>query len=571
MSRHLSVALFILFSVPLAGQTFPQGTAAGDVRSDSVVLWARSSAAGDVTFVVVERATWPPFVKAVTVHVTDPNVPAKAEISGLHAGKRYSYFVARAGSRSEFGNFRTPAGAGTKQGLHFGITGDWRGELAPYPSLSNAASRDLDFFVELGDTIYSDYPSDAVNLPQATTLSDFRLKHAEVYTARNGMNTLADIRRSTAIFAVVDDHEVTNDFAGGAPAASDPRFATTSGLINQTALFQNGIQAFQEFNPIRAETYPAGADARMAGRAKFYRYRSFGSDAAMFLLDARSFRDRELIPPNPTSTPDVGRFLLQSFDFDPATGRPAATQRTLLGSQQLADLKSDLLDAQRRDITWKFVLVPEPTQNLGVVAAEDRYEGYARERSDLIDFIQTNKVTNVVFVAADLHGTCVNNITYQKVPLSAQISTDAFEIITGAVAYDAPLGPTIIGIAVPLGLVTPPQKAFYETLPVAPDADDSVNDKDDFVKSLINATLAPLGYDPMGLAGSPINASLLQGDYLAVHAYGWTEFTIDPVSQQLDVTTWGVPAYTRAQMQANAQSIMAIKPVVISRFTVTPK
>ncbi|MGZ8829489.1 MAG: alkaline phosphatase D family protein, partial [Thermoanaerobaculia bacterium] len=167
--------------------------------------------------------------------------------------------------------------------------------------------------------------------------------------------------------------------------------------------------------------------------------------------------------------------------------------------------------------------------------------------------------------------TAVNNITYQKVPLGAQISTDAFEIITGAVAYDAPLGPTIIDIAASLGLVSPSQKVFYETLAVAPDTDDSVNDKDDFVKALINANLAPLGYDPIGLAGSPINATLLQGDYLAVHAYGWTEFTIDPISQQLDITTWGVPAYTRAQMQANAQSIIAIKPVVISRFTVTPR
>jgi hypothetical protein len=95
--------------------------------------------------------------------------------------------------------------------------------------------------------------------------------------------------------------------------------------------------------------------------------------------------------------------------------------------------------------------------------------------------------------------------------------------------------------------------------------------KDDFLKALINANLAQLGYDPIGLAGSPINATLLQGDYIAVHAYGWSEFTIDPISQQLDVTTWGVPAYTRAQMQANAQSIIAVKPVIISRFTVTPR
>ena len=36
-------------------------------------------------------------------------------------------------------------------------------------------------------------------------------------------------------------------------------------------------------------------------------------------------------------------------------------------------------------------------------------------------------------------GTVVNNLTYQTAPLGAQIASSAFEITTGAVAYDAPL------------------------------------------------------------------------------------------------------------------------------------
>ncbi len=571
MRPQLISALTLILALPLAAQIFPQGIAAGDVRSDSAVLWAHSSKSGEVRFVVVERGMWPPFVKVATTHVDDANVPAKVEISGLNDGANYVYFVIGPDGAREAGHFRTPSAPGARHGLHFGVSGDWRGELAPYPAAKNAAAKDLDFFVEFGDTIYADFPSDAVNKPQATTLAEYRAKHAEVYAAKNGMNTLADIRRSTAIFATIDDHEVTNDFAGGAPASSDPRFGTSTGLINQTPLFQTGMQTFHEFNPIRLETYPASADARTAGRPKLYRYRTFGSDAAMFLLEARSFRDQELAPANPLSSTDVARFLLQSFDFDPATQRPAATQRTLLGSQQLADLKNDLLDAQKRGITWKFVLVPEPIQNFGVFAAEDRYEGYARERSEVLDFIQTNKITNVVFVTADLHGTTVNNLTYQKLPGTPQIATDTFEIITGPIAFDAPLGPTVIGIAVQLGLIDAQSKGFYDALPVAPDPDDTPNDKDDFFKSLLNAQLAPLGYDPVGLAGSPINATLVSGDYVSAHTYGWTEFTIDPVSQQLGITTWGIPAYTRAQMTASPSEVTGRQPVVMSRFTVTPR
>jgi len=178
----------------------------------------------------------------------------------------------------------------------------------------------------------------------------------------------------------------------------------------------------------------------------------------------------------------VTRFLLQSFDLDPATLR-ATAHRTLLGADQLADLKRDLLDAKSRGITWKLVLVPEPIQNLGVIAAEDRFEGYARERTELLDFVKTNQISNVVFVSADFHGTLVNNLTYQSVPGTPQISLDSFEIVTGAVAYDAPFGPTVIDLAAQVGLLPLAQKAFYDSLPVAGDVDSVPNDKDDFVKS----------------------------------------------------------------------------------------
>ncbi|MDJ0729285.1 MAG: alkaline phosphatase D family protein [Crocosphaera sp.] len=59
--------------------------------------------------------------------------------------------------------------------------------MAPYPAIANAVDRDLDFFVEHGDTIYADIPSDAVKNPdgtrkeQAETIQEYRAKHSEVY------------------------------------------------------------------------------------------------------------------------------------------------------------------------------------------------------------------------------------------------------------------------------------------------------------------------------------------------------------------------------------------------------
>ena len=107
----------------------------------------------------------------------------------------------------------------------------------------------------------------------------------------------------------------------------------------------------------------------------------------------------------------------------------------MLGAQQLADLKHDLQAAQDAGITWKFIMTPEPIQNFGVLAASDRFEGYAAERTAILKFIHDNHISNVVFVSADFHGTTVNRLSYQELPGGPQIQTNTLEIVTGPIAY----------------------------------------------------------------------------------------------------------------------------------------
>ena len=544
-----------------------QNVAAGDTTQTSTVLWTRSSAPGLVEF---EYSETPDFQNAQQIHatVTDPTQPVKVQLTDLKPGTEYFYRATDTLGSSSAGTFRTAAALGTRNGVSFGVAGDWRGELSPYPAIANAAQSDLQFFLEFGDTIYADFPSSAVPAVQATMLEEFRAKHNEVYSSRFGLNTFGDLRSSTSILAVIDDHEVTNDFAGGAPASSDPRFQTNTGLINDTALFENGLQAFQEYNPIRDEFYTGTGDARSDGERKLYRYNTYGSDAASFVLDLRSFRDQALTDvSNPSNPAEVGAFLARSFDLDPATGQPTA-RRTLLGQPQLQDLKQDLLSAQSNGITWKFIMVPEPIQNLGIAAAGDRFEGYAAERTELLEFINDNQIKNAVFVSADIHGTLVNNLTYQLAPGQAQIPTSAFEITTGSVGFDAPFGPTVVDLATQLKLLSPEQRAVYDALPTA--------GKDAFVKQLVDAQLKPFGYDPLGLndnlpnASGLINATLLKGDYLSTQTYGWTKFDIAPETQTLLVTTYGIPYYTEAELLANPAEVTNQRPEIVSQFEVKP-
>ena len=527
------------------------GIAAGDVTQTSAVLWARSTTPGDVVF---KYATDPAFSSAVftaTAVVTDTLQPAKTTLTGLYPGTMYFYRITAGTNVPVAGQFRTAAPVGARTGLRFGAAGDWWGTLAPYPSIANASARQLDFFVKHGDTIVAQRPS-----PAAESLEDYRLKHDEVYSTHLGLNTWGDLGASTSILATIDDNEVRNDFAGGADPASDPRFDDTGAFINETQLYKNALQAFQEYNPLRDAFYGATGDPRTANKRKLYRFNTYGRDAAVFILDSRSFRDPQLPLNDPTDPFQVLDFLKKSFND---------TSRTLLGAQQLADLKADLKQAQAESITWKFIFTPGPIQNLGIYHAEDRYEGYAAERTDLLRFINQNGISNVVFVAAGMHGTIVNNLNYQEKPLGGpQIPTGAFEVIVGPVAVDPPFGPAVVDLAQAWDIITAEERAAYDAM--------SRDEKDTFVGALLDEKLlAPLGYDPVGLDGSPVRSTLLQGGYVAVHTFGWTEFEISPLGQALTVTTFGIVPYTEAELATAPADVIARTPALVSQFVVTPE
>ncbi|ACK67961.1 phosphodiesterase/alkaline phosphatase D-like protein [Rippkaea orientalis PCC 8801] len=534
--------------------------ASGDTNQNSSVLWTQSNYTGKVTF---EYSTDPNFTTiagSITQTITDINLPVKVSVTDLSPGTQYYYRVTDANSQTTLGTFKTAAEIGQQKGLKFGVSGDWRGELSPYPAIANADEQNLDFFILHGDTIYADYPSPAVNKSQAETITDFRLKYQEVYGDRFGLNTWGDLRSSTSIFATIDDHEVTNDFAGGADVSTDSRFSDSPGiLINESTLYQTGLQAFQEYHPIKNQTYANTGDRRTENKPKLYRSTTYGKDAQIIILDNRSFRDQTLPNvTNPSDSTQVNQFLTNSFN----------PSRTMLGKAQLDDLKHDLLTAHNKGVTWKFILVPEPIQNLGVIFASDRFEGYAAERTEILKFIDENNINNVVFIAADIHGNLVNNLTYQLSPNSQQIPTNSFEVTTGSVAFNAPFGPSVIGLASQLKRLTPQQVAFYNSLTTR-DA------KDNFIRQLVDQQITPFGYDPLGLdnnlsqANGLINAQLIQGGYVNTHTYGWTKFDIDQNTQKLTVTTYGIDPYTEAELTPNSP-VLTRNPVIINQFEVTP-
>lgn len=578
---------------------FPNGVASGDVDQSSVVLWARAESQGSITFEYGRDPEFSGIPDGIqTVAIDDPIVPAKVEFSGLIPGEQYHYRACRGDmcdddcpftmllGSEERGKFRTPHASG-HNGLRFGVSSCWRGDLKPFESIRNVPDRDLDFFVALGDTTYADSP---LTGSRAQDLASYREKNECQYREQSCIpgetaihdNIFAQVRASTASYVTIDDHEILNDFAGGTDPEShrervecvdwgvcfcpedDPNDNCDRRFINETDLFNCGMQAWDEYNPVREERYGQTGDSRTSRKRKLYRYRTFGKDAAIFMLDTRSFREApvEIIPGLPYIAPPVL-----------SHGRG----RTMLGSAQLTDLLRDLKDAQNKGITWKFVLVPEPIQNLGWFAAPDRFESYARERGQILDFIQSFCIPNVVFVSGDIHATAANNLVYKKNYLAPLRYSETWDISTGAVAYGTPYAKALVeGLNLALdacegdpiceSLLPPnlPGEGFDLLTP---------EEQNLLAEGLLNVVLTIMGYPNVGL-GADINyplflqkenaeipATLLEGRYSAFATWGWTEFEIDEVSQKLSVTTYGIDPAGEADGEVP----------VVSKFEVDPR
>src|SRR5262249_57944906 len=114
--------------------------------------------------------------------------------------------------------------------------------------------------------------------------------------------------------------------------------------------------------------------------------------------------------------------------------------------------------------------------------------------------------------------TTVNGLADQAFRGGPQHQTNTFEVITGPVAFDKPFGPTIVDLATSLGLLTPAQNAFYNSLPEG-------LAKETFIANLINPGLAALGYNLLSPTADPLpNMRLVQRLYMSTASHRLTSF-----------------------------------------------
>ena len=370
-------------SVVLAADLLPQGIAVGDVSATSALLWVRTDGPATVLVEWATPAMWEMASKLATAmapvpktaeltSTADTDYTLSIPLAGLAPATRYRYHVLIARDRESphssklrlaaRGELTTLPNVDTSAPVTFAWSADLGGQgrcrqgSAGYQIFNVMGRQHLDFFLFLGDTIYSDSPCPSPpNEPgadfQAATLDEYRARHRY----QRGAASLRRFLETVPIYVTWDDHEVRNDFSG----PFDERMPA-------------GRQALREYWPISSPS---------ADPHRLYRSIRYGKDVDLFILDTRQYRSR-------------------NTDLD-------GPVKTLLGAAQLQWLIEGLAHSSA---TWKVISTSVPlsvpkggTGYSDGWAAGPNEPGFERERQVIVELILSRKLKNVVFLAGDVH------------------------------------------------------------------------------------------------------------------------------------------------------------------------
>ncbi|MBM3759368.1 MAG: alkaline phosphatase [Acidobacteria bacterium] len=375
------------------------GIQSGDPSSDSVLLWARGDRPSRMW---VEVATDEQF-KKVIYKFRGPHLLASTDFTarhvatGLPAGADLHYRVTledlketNSLSEPKTGHFKTSPS--TRGNIRFLWSGDMVGQgyginpdLGGIKIFSQMLSRQPDFFLHSGDTIYADGPLKASWTPPEggewrNIVTEAKTQPAETLEQYRGcyQYNLMDenVLKFNSQVAQVwqwDDHEVVNNWSPGKPGALQ---------------IANAGQAFREYAPMRINSVES---------ERIYRKISYGPMLDVFLLDMRTYRAANNHNRQEKEGPET----------------------TFLGAEQRAWIKREL-KASKAD--WKVIAADMP---IGLIVGDgkdqqgrDQFEAVANgpgpvlgrelEMADLLSYMKREKIRNTVWLTADVHYTAAH-------------------------------------------------------------------------------------------------------------------------------------------------------------------
>ncbi|KAK4155485.1 PhoD-like phosphatase-domain-containing protein [Chaetomidium leptoderma] len=216
-------------------------------------------------------------------------------------------------------------------------------------------SLNAQFMLFLGDFIYADVPR---YWDKSTAY--YREKYRQIYASPDW----PAVGQNLSWIHVLDDHEIANDWSA-----------------NSTGVYEAAIGPFDHYqaaaNPPQAKK--AGALTARAANTSYFEFTQ--GPASFFLLDTRSFR----------SSND----LLPSDDPD----------KTMLGTDQLADFLAWLRRPEPKGVKWKIVASSVPFTKNWPVNTQDTWGGFLAERRIVLEAMWdvASRGVGVVVLSGDRH------------------------------------------------------------------------------------------------------------------------------------------------------------------------
>jgi alkaline phosphatase D len=455
--------------------SFRHGVASGDPTQDRVMLWTRITpdGHGDVMYSwrldPVDRKGGGKRGEGVTG--ADRDWTVKVDVSGLDAGRAYTFQFAAGGAKSPVGRTHTLPDGPTKDAVLAVCTCALypNGHFNAYGAI--AALPRVDVVVHLGDYIYEyggpgsygmDSPT-AVERPhdpphEAITLADYRRRHAQYKT-----DPQLQAAHARAPWIVVwDDHETANDsWQGG---AEDHQPATEGDWNVRKAA---AIKAYYEWMPIRE---PAG------GGFAINRSFDFGDLLSLFMLETRlTARDHQLYPdaemPKDPTAADVAAWRQRLAD--PARKMMSAGQEAWLGREMTTSVKAGIpwqvignqvviarlftppihkYMSESAYVAAKAELSKSATNRLARIEANaalglpwgaDMWDGYPADRQRVYSAIEKARA-NAILVSGDSHAFWANEL------FDAETGGKRVAVEFGTAGISAP-GPGLSIAPMPLG------------------------------------------------------------------------------------------------------------------------
>jgi alkaline phosphatase D len=408
-----------------AGSRFQHGVASGDPLSDRVIIWTRVTPR-DLSSPQAIQLRWrvgtDPALRSIVssgraATSSERDYTVKVDVGGLAPGRPYFYAFDVDGEQSPVGRTRTfPATANRMRFALVSCSNYPAGYFNPYAAI--ARRPDLDAVVHVGDYIYEfaegEYGAGAAikRIPQpsheAFALADYRARYATYRTDPD----LQDAHRLFPFIAVWDDHELANDAWAGGAVNHNPEKGEGDWATRRAAAYK----AYLEWMPIRESSDPS---------IHLYRTIRFGTLADLVMIDTRALRDRQVANSDAAGLADP--------------------KRTLMGAAQEAWMLGQLRASQRAATAWTLLgqqVMFSPITLPGTRPTNtDQWDGYPAQRERVLDFIDRERVRNLVILTGDAHsswGFDVPRHPWNGYEATSGKGSLAVELVTPAVSSPPP-------------------------------------------------------------------------------------------------------------------------------------